>query len=138
MTPPSAKEYAAAVVRAKFLNGRLRRALTPDEMAAIVSTAYDAGVLAQQRLTELRSLFDELHEKVWMATSSGREPVAVCVSRDVWDRFRAEAEASGRLYSPLVEPSARPWPETLMSLPVEHVGGVNHLSVRVRGETPKG
>lgn len=52
MTPPSAKGYAAAVVAAKFLKGRLRRALTPEDMADLISTAYDAGVLAQQRFAE--------------------------------------------------------------------------------------
>lgn len=56
MTPPSAKDYATAVVRALF-GGAIppktvpprRRALTAPEIASLVATAYDAGVLAQQR-----------------------------------------------------------------------------------------
>ena len=60
--PPSAKDYAAAVVEAKFtrlastLRGPLyRRALTRDELSALLQTAYDAGVLAQQRFAERKS-----------------------------------------------------------------------------------
>jgi len=49
MTPPSAKAYAAQVVAAMFKGRRQRRAMLDWEVAALVSTAYDAGVLAQQR-----------------------------------------------------------------------------------------
>ena len=52
MTPPSAKDYAASVVAAKYVGRRQRLALLPHELAALVSTAYDAGVLAQQRFAE--------------------------------------------------------------------------------------
>lgn len=59
MTPPSAKDYAAGIVRALF-EGRIspagnplgRRALTGPEFASLIALAYDAGVLAQQRFTE--------------------------------------------------------------------------------------
>ncbi len=59
MTPPSAKDYAAQMA-AKLFVGRKghggapinRRAFTQAEVAALVSTAYDAGVLAQQRFAE--------------------------------------------------------------------------------------
>lgn len=53
MTPPSAKDYAAAVVMAIFGTAlRRRRCMLPHEVASLVSTAYDAGVLAQQRFAE--------------------------------------------------------------------------------------
>ncbi len=52
MTPPSAKDYAAAVVKAKFVGRRQRLSLLDWEVAALVKTAYDAGVLAQQRFAE--------------------------------------------------------------------------------------
>lgn len=47
--PPSAKDYAAGIVAAKYVGRRQRLALLPHELAALVRTAYDAGVLAQQR-----------------------------------------------------------------------------------------
>ena len=50
--PPSAKDYAAAVVKAKFTGRRQRLSLLDWEVAALVKTAYDAGVLAQQRFAE--------------------------------------------------------------------------------------
>jgi hypothetical protein len=52
MTPPSAKAYAAQIVRALYVGRRQRRAMLAHELEALVSTAYDAGVLAQQRFTE--------------------------------------------------------------------------------------
>ena len=53
MTPPSAKAYAAQIVAAMFGTAlRRRRCMLPHEVAALASTAYDAGVLAQQRFTE--------------------------------------------------------------------------------------
>jgi hypothetical protein len=52
MTPPSAKAYAAQIVAAKFVGRRQRLALLQHDVAALVATAYDAGVLAQQRFAE--------------------------------------------------------------------------------------
>lgn len=53
MTPPSAGKYAGHVVAALFGTAlRRRRCMLPHEVASLVSTAYDAGVLAQQRFTE--------------------------------------------------------------------------------------
>jgi hypothetical protein len=50
--PPSAKTYAAQVVAAMFTGRRQRRAMLDWEVAALVATAYDSGVLAQQRFAE--------------------------------------------------------------------------------------
>jgi len=52
MTPPSAKDYAAAVVVAMFSGGQDRRSLTRTQADSLIRTAYDAGVLAQQRFAE--------------------------------------------------------------------------------------
>lgn len=52
MTPPSAKEYAAQIVAAKFVGRRQRLSLLPHELGALIALAYDAGVLAQQRFAE--------------------------------------------------------------------------------------
>lgn len=50
--PPSAKDYAAQIVAAKFTGRRQRLSLLPHELASLIALAYDAGVLAQQRFTE--------------------------------------------------------------------------------------
>lgn len=56
MTPPSAAKYAADVVAALFGTAlRRRRCMLPHEVAALVATAYDAGVLAQQRFAERKN-----------------------------------------------------------------------------------
>jgi len=52
MTPPSAKDYAAAVVSAQFGRRRSRRCYEPADLRSLIATAYDAGVLAQQRFAE--------------------------------------------------------------------------------------
>jgi hypothetical protein len=52
VTPPSAKFYSAALVKVLFAGRRQRRSMLPHEVAALVSTAYDAGVLAQQRFAD--------------------------------------------------------------------------------------
>lgn len=49
MIAPSAKDYAASVVRALYVGRRQRRAMLGHELASLIATAYDAGVLAQQR-----------------------------------------------------------------------------------------
>lgn len=52
MTPPSANDYAAAVVATQFGRRRARRCYEPADLRSLIALAYDAGVLAQQRFAE--------------------------------------------------------------------------------------
>lgn len=57
MTPPSAKTYAAQMVKAMYAAPRKvrRRSLLAPEMESLIALAYDAGVLAQQRFAERKN-----------------------------------------------------------------------------------
>jgi hypothetical protein len=87
------------------------------------------------RVDAARDLFAEVREKARMAVQSGRQPEALLLSRDIWDRMKSAAGATAYIFP--ADP-AKAGADTVLSLPVEIVGGHNHLSVRVRGETSKG